>query len=960
MDDKTPLYNSRIIKVYLEYIKKHYPKVDIDSILGYAKMTKYEVEDPACWFNQYQVDRFYEIVLEKTGNPNIAREAGRYTVLSGATGALKQYTLGLMNLGSIYLLMEKVYPFMSLGAIIKVKKLGSNMVEVVSTPKEGVNEKPYQCENRLGSFESLPRLFTNKFARVRHTSCFHKGDECCRYIISWEIQPSLVWKKIRNYLLLLSIPASIVSLLTLPVMTGIVFFLVLASLLLGLSFYSEYHGKKELSKTIESQGNAAKDLLKEINIRHNNAMLIKEIGQAASSILDTGDLINAVAGAMEKHLDFDRGLIMLAKKDKTRLVYTSGYGYTREQEDLLRQTEFHLDRPESRGVFVVAFKEQKPFLINDILENSENLSKRSYDLAKQMGVQSLICVPIIYEKESLGILAVDNIRSKRPLTQSDLSLIMGVASQMAVSIVNTRSFQKLHESEKKYRELVENANSIILRLDTRGNITFFNEFAQKFFGFAENEILGMNLVDAISPAKESTRLDLEKLIKSFQQEPELQFVSESDILLKNGGTVSIAWTYKPVFDRQGDFKEILCIGNDITQLKQAEKEKKALEDQLQRAQKMEAIGTLAGGVAHDLNNILSGIISYPELLLMDLPPDSPLRKPILTIQKSGERAAAVVQDLLTLSRGAIAPTEVVNFNRIINDYLKSPEHEKLKLYHPEVEVETRLDPNLLNILGSPVHLTKTVMNLIYNAAEAMPDGGKIFISTENQYVDRPIRGYDYVKAGDYVSLTVSDTGTGIAPKDMERIFEPFYTKKIMGKSGTGLGLAVIWGTVKDHNGYIEVQSTEGQGTTFTLYFPITRKEFAKEKALFPVGKYQSRGESVLVVDDMPEQREIASGMLEKLGYSVTSVASGEEALDYLKNNSADLVVLDMIMDPGMDGLETYKRILELHPGQKAIIASGFSETDRVKEAQKLGAGAYVKKPYLLEKIGMAVRKELDR
>ena len=182
----------------------------------------------------------------------------------------------------------------------------------------------------------------------------------------------------------------------------------------------------------------------------------------------------------------------------------------------------------------------------------------------------------------------------------------------------------------------------------------------------------------------------------------------------------------------------------------------------------------------------------------------------------------------------------------------------------------------------------------------------------------------------------------------------------MGRSGTGLGMAVVWGTVKDHKGYINVQSTEGKGTTFTLYFPITRKEVSRDKSLISIEDYMGKGESILVVDDVEEQREIAYRILKKLGYSVTSVSSGEEAIDYMKNNSADLLILDMIMDPGIDGLDTYKQILELHLGQKAIIASGFSETNRVKEAQRLGAGAYVKKPHILEKIGLAVRTELDK
>jgi len=319
-----------------------------------------------------------------------------------------------------------------------------------------------------------------------------------------------------------------------------------------------------------------------------------------------------------------------------------------------------------------------------------------------------------------------------------------------------------------------------------------------------------------------------------------------------------------------------------------------------------------------------------------------------------------VQDLLTLARRGVSVTEVTNLNQLIEQYLKSPENHKILEYHPGVKVETCLKPKIFNILGSPVHLSKTIMNLVSNAAEAMPSGGAIHITTENQYIDRPIKGYDTVEEGDYVKLTVSDNGVGISPEVIDRIFEPFYTKKTMGRSGTGLGMAVVWGTVKDHDGYIDVQSELGEGTAFTLYFPITRKKLLTENPDILADMYMGKGESILVVDDVKQQREIASRMLKKLGYNVLSVPSGEEAVIYLQENRADLLVLDMIMNPGIDGLETYKKILKFHPRQKAIIASGFSESRQVKAAQKMGAGSYLKKPYSFEKIGLAVKAELAK
>ena len=725
-------------------------------------------------------------------------------------------------------------------------------------------------------------------------------------------------------------------------------------------WFAEHLSNKELARTIEEQGDVAKEHLDEINIRYNNALLVQELGQATSNIHDIDELIKTVVNLMQKRLYFDRGMIMLANKEKTRLLFAAGYGSTKEQEDILHQTEFTLDNPNSKGSFNIAFKEKKPILIDDISELKGSISEKSQKLADTVRASSLICVPIIYENESLGILTVDNINSKRSLTKSDMSLLMGVASQTALCIVNARSFQRLQENEKKYRELVENANSIILRMNTEGNITFFNEYAQRFFDYTEEEILGRNIVGTVLPDKPLNKRGLQNLVRDLILDPERQVVNENKSMLKDGEPVWIAWTYKPIFDADHRVSEVLCIGNDISELKRAGREKKILEAQLQRAQKMEAIGTLAGGVAHDLNNILAALVSYPELLLMKIPEESPLRKPLLTIQKSGEKAATIVQDLLTLARRGVATTEVANLNDIVKDYFRSPEYEKLRLYHPGVQVRTDLENNLLNILGSPVHLSKTIMNLISNAAEAMPEGGSIRVATENKYVEKPIKGYVTVEPGEYAVLKVIDTGVGISSEDTERIFEPFYTKKVMGRSGTGLGMAVVWGTVQDHNGFIDVQSTVGKGTTFTIYFPITRHDLARDKMPVSMEDLMGNGESVLIIDDVEEQREIATSMLKTLGYSVCSVASGEEAVDYLKSNSPDLLVLDMIMDPGIDGLETYKKALEVRPKQKAIIVSGYSETDRLRETQRLGAGTYVKKPYLLEKIGIAVRTELDR
>ncbi len=400
--------------------------------------------------------------------------------------------------------------------------------------------------------------------------------------------------------------------------------------------------------------------------------------------------------------------------------------------------------------------------------------------------------------------------------------------------------------------------------------------------------------------------------------------------------------------------------NDITERKHAEEEKRKLEERLNRVEKMEALGQLAGGVAHDLNNVLGILMGYAELLLMEIPEGERARSHAEKIMQSTERGAAIVQDLLTLARRGITKTEVIDLNRIVSGFINTPVFENIQGCHPQVNFKISCPDELLKIKGSPIHLEKTLMNLLLNAAEAITGKGEVTIRTENRYLEKPIMGYDEVKQGDYVVLTVSDTGTGILAENKEKIFEPFFTNKITGRSGTGLGLAIVWGTVKDHKGYIDVQTEMGQGTTFTLYFPVTRDEMTAPQQKKWMEEYMGHGETVLVVDDIAEQREVASALLQKLGYKVRAVASGEEAVESLRQHQADLIVLDMIMVPGIDGLETYQRILEINPKQKAVIVSGFSETERVKEAQNLGAGAYIKKPYVMETLGMAIRNELQR
>lgn len=514
----------------------------------------------------------------------------------------------------------------------------------------------------------------------------------------------------------------------------------------------------------------------------------------------------------------------------------------------------------------------------------------------------------------------------------------------------TAQIKERKEAEDKanrYGRILENSlNEIYVCHSKTLAFLTVNKEARKNLGYSSDQLEDISILDLLPDFSAST---FEDKISSLRRKEEEMLIFETIHKRKDSSTYDVE-VHLQLMTFSG-MEVFVAIILDIS-------EKRQLEAQLRQSQKMEVIGTLAGGVAHDLNNILSGIVSYPELLLTDIPEDSHLRKPLLTIQNSGQKAARIVQDLLTMARRGVSVTEVINLNQIISDQVESPEMEDLVSYHPGIHVIPKLDDTLLNVKGSPTHLSKSIMNLFSNAAEAISNKGIIAISTSNVYLDKAITGYEKIAEGDYVKITVSDDGIGIAPKDIEKIFEPFYTKKSMARSGTGLGMAVVWGTIKDHDGYIDIKSVEEVGTTIDIYIPVTREELKVKTITTSLNEYRGNGETILIIDDVQEQREVASAMLTKLGYSVFSVSSGEEGVKYVKTKFPDLIVLDMIMEPGLDGLDTYKRVLEIHPLQKVVIASGYSRTDRVKELQQLGAGRYVKKPYTLMSIGFAVKEEL--
>lgn len=499
---------------------------------------------------------------------------------------------------------------------------------------------------------------------------------------------------------------------------------------------------------------------------------------------------------------------------------------------------------------------------------------------------------------------------------------------------------------KKYARVIEASSDAIALFDNENKHIFTNKAYRELSDTPPQSLAGTSLIDFLG--EDFFNLELKDAIAQCLSGETVHIQTRP----RAGHTNEFYWnlTLTPYYSAANELEGYVMDIHDVT-------EQVELQNRLKNSQKMEAIGMLAGGVAHDLNNILSGLVSYPDMLLINKSPDDPMTTPLQTIKKSGERAATIVQDLLTLARRGVGNQVTTNINKIITEFLTSPEHRGICKNTSGVEYIIDLDNSLPNIKGSTVHLSKILMNFFTNGVEAMSEGGLLKISTKEVTLQKEYAGYEIIPPGNFATLTIIDTGIGMSTGEINRVFEPFYTSKIMGRSGTGLGMAVVWGTVKDHDGYIDIKSKPGQGTTFTVYIPTT-DEVMPEQRQSDLQEYLGNGEKILIVDDLEEQRSLTLGILDKLGYETAAAASGIEAIEKCKKQTYDLLVLDMIMPGEYDGLSTYETIKSSYPKQKAIIVSGFSETSRVKKAQALGAGTYLKKPYTVELLAAAIYREI--
>lgn len=532
------------------------------------------------------------------------------------------------------------------------------------------------------------------------------------------------------------------------------------------------------------------------------------------------------------------------------------------------------------------------------------------------------------------------------------------AMRMAERLEHAR--RTLEASEGKYRTLLETLAYGCCETDLALAITFANEPLAALAGLPAAALPGRRIDELVAPVSAG---GLEGALRRVRDEGAARVTLRLVVRPAGGEDRTVEGTVSLLRDGGGRPRGYRGIFRDITEEVELARRSAELEERVHQAQKMEALGILAGGIAHDLNNILSGVVAYPEIIAMGLPPDSPLREDLAAIHQSGVKAAGIVEDLLTMARRSPARREAFSLGELVEDYLASPEHGRLLDTHPGVRLETAVAAGLPPIEGSRLHLHKSLMNLVANAAEAIRGEGVVRISLGPLDVGEGQTGPAGAGPGRHVVLRVSDDGEGIRAADLPRVFEPFFTRKVLGRSGTGLGLAIVWGTVRDHGGQIGVESAEGRGTTFTVVLPAGAA--VPEAAPAPVGLRWGAGEWVLVVDDSAEQRRLAAKLLDALGYRVTAVSSGEEAVALFRDarngdDLPDVLLLDVLMEPGIDGVEALRRIRELHPVQRAVFTSGYSENRLAEDGLGVGGVAFLRKPYRLEELGASLRGELER
>jgi PAS domain S-box-containing protein len=538
--------------------------------------------------------------------------------------------------------------------------------------------------------------------------------------------------------------------------------------------------------------------------------------------------------------------------------------------------------------------------------------------------------------------------AEKPTYEELEQRVKKLEKEVAERKLTKEALWRAEEQIGSYQFIVESAHDSIFFKDLESRYLIINTKTADAFGLPKEQVVGMNDYE-IMPNKEEARKNVEDDQLVFKTGKPKEITKH---MTGAGGKEYWFQAIKvPKFNDKGNVVGLIGIARDITEQKRARKEKKQLEAQLQQAQKMEAIGTLAGGIAHDFNNLLMGIQGNISLILLDIDSSHPHYKSLRNIKKQVKSGAKLVSYLLGYARKGKYEVKPINLNQLVEEV-----SETFGRTRKEITIRRDLAEELLATEVDHGQMEQVLLNLFVNASDAMPGGGNIILKTMNSTHIKD-KLYDDPKPGDHVLLTVTDTGTGMDKRTMERIFDPFFTTKEMSR-GTGLGLASVYGIINAHGGHIDVESKKGQGSTFSVYLPVSEKKY--RKVVKTAVKITKGTETVLLTDDEENVLEVSQGFLEAMGYRVFIARDGNEAIEIYKKNrdDIDIVLLDIVM-PNMGGGKVYDRMKEINPDIKVLLLSGYSIDGEAREILERGCNGFIQKPFNIKKLSAKLREILD-
>ena len=902
-------------KAVIDYVEERNPTLigpllkDLAPELEGVADVKEFLTDSNNWISSDLLIRLYDRVKELFGNEDVVFDIGFESVGKRRLGYIQRVLFSAFrNHGHTLKRIQSLNDKFNRNKRVQLAELNRDGAVVRLQWFKDIPMTRDFCLMNRGVYTAVPVVWNEPPLQLEERKCYFEGDSYCEYHLSWKRRPSF-----KRLLLRLIAPWR-----------------------LARATIEELEQDKELLRDKYAEVHALNNQLKS---QLDRLVSLQEASTAILSTLDIEELMTLILKRLVDVSVLDRAAIFLLDEEQEILYLAHAVGapteYIKEAES------YTVPLQKKSNIIARVARTGKTDLVDNVADSQIN---KENPLIKKFKPQAFIALPLKVRGKVFGVLVGDQQKAGGQVISTEKDFLISFSNQIAIAIHNANLYRKLEDSERQYRELVENAHEGIWVVDENGIITFANQRLSAILGYAE--MLGRNINQLVTPDKKRILLNL--LVQNMRG---LVAQEEIQMICKEGEHVSAIISSVPIMDGER-YKGSFAMVTDIT-------EKKRMETKLLHQQKMESIGTMAGGIAHDFNNILTGVLGYASLLKHRLRGQEETKRFIDIIETSSLRAADLVRQLLAFSRGTQPEDlQIVYPNRVIRETNRLLESSLGK----DLQVELDLHQGLPPIAANSTQVQQAVLNLCLNARDAMPNGGNITISSAAVDLDgKPSSHYKELAAepGQYVRIRVADNGIGISKGDLDKIFDPFFTTKEVGK-GSGLGLAMVYGIVQNSRGYVYVESDLGKGTVFDLLFRVA-KDKDRQQSLLRLTPGLAGEETVLLVDDEPMVRDLGNEILSSYGYQVVLACDGLEALEIYESRGTDidLVVLDLIM-PKLGGKDTLTGLRKLDPAIKVIICSGYGSRENGLQQLMASGVNLVHKPFKPEELVSAVRQVLDQ